>query len=249
MSVAFKTPMVFAHRGASLYAPENTLAAFNLAIEQGANGVELDVKLSADGVPVVIHDQTVDRTTDGHGKVNELTLDQLKSLDAGKLFADKYHVVQIPTLDEVLEEISKRTIVNIELTNYASPSDDLVPRVAKIVQAHALENQILFSSFLGRNLRIAKQLCPQVPVAILCLPGLPGIFNRSGLLTNTSPEIVHPYLLDVTPSLVDREHKRGRRVHTWTVNAEKDLEFVLSCGVDGVFTDDPLTALRVMERR
>lgn len=249
MTVAFNTPMVFAHRGASLYAPENTLSAFNLAIEQGAHGVELDVKLTADGVPVVIHDQTVDRTTNGHGKVNELTLDNLKQLDAGRLFSDKYPGVQIPTLDEVLEDIGKRIIVNIELTNYATPNDDLVPRVVKIVQAHGLENQILFSSFLGRNLRIASVLCPQVPVAILCLPGFPGILNRSTLLTKTSPEIIHPYLRDVRKDLVDREHRRGRRVHTWTVNQEKDLEFVLGCGVDGIFTDDPLTALRVVERR
>ncbi len=249
MAVKFRTPMLFAHRGASFYAPENTLAAFNLAIEQGADAVELDVKLSADGVPVVIHDQTVDRTTEGHGKVNELTLDQLKSLDAGKLFPEKYHGEKIPTLEEVVSEIAPRVVINIELTNYASPNDDLVPKVIKIIKDHAVEDQILFSSFLGRNLRLARQICPQIPVAILCLPGLPGIFNRSALLLKTSPEIVHPYLRDVTPVHVAREHERGRRVHTWTVNDEKDLKFVLECGVDGVFTDDPLRALRVIERR
>src|SRR5512141_2609782 len=97
----FPKPFLLAHRGASTHAPENTLPAFELALEEGADGVELDAKLSADGKVVVIHDATVDRTTDGHGRVSELSLQELKALDAGASFGDRFRGVRIPTLDEV----------------------------------------------------------------------------------------------------------------------------------------------------
>jgi len=126
-------PTLFAHRGASAYAPENTLAAFTLAIHQNADAIELDAKLSADGEVVVIHDQTVDRTTDGVGKVNELVLAALKELDAGEKYDESFRGERIPTLDEVLESIGQKIFINIELTNYASPKDDLPLKVAEIV--------------------------------------------------------------------------------------------------------------------
>src|SRR3972149_8380299 len=101
----FPDPILFAHRGASAHAPENTLPAFELALDQGADGVELDAKLSADGQVVVIHDRTVDRTTDGHGRVSDLSLAVLRSLDAGGSYSDQYRGVKIPTLEEVFETI------------------------------------------------------------------------------------------------------------------------------------------------
>jgi glycerophosphoryl diester phosphodiesterase len=219
-----------------------------MAVEHHADAIELDVKLTADEIPVVIHDPTVDRTTDGSGKVRQLTLKQIKQLDAGKHFDEKFKGEPIPTLDEVLGAFGKKILINIELTNYSTPGDNLVPLVVKIIKAHGVEENILFSSFLPRNLRAAQDILPQVPVAILCLPGLPGLINRSRFMLKTSPAIIHPYLRDVTPELITREHQRGRWVHTWTVNEAKDIQQMLNWQVDGLFTDDPLQALAMMGR-
>src|SRR5512135_2653183 len=119
------TPLVLAHRGASLHAPENTLAAFTLAADQGADGIELDVKLTRDGSIVVMHDATVDRTTTGHGRVSDLTLSEIKALDAGSNFEPQFAQERVPLLEEVFAAVAGRLMINIELTNYASRRDGL----------------------------------------------------------------------------------------------------------------------------
>lgn len=243
---SFSRPMIFAHRGAKNYAPENTLASFEMAVEQGADAVELDAKLSADNKVMVIHDQTVDRTTDGKGKVNQLTLQELKTLDAGSFFDSRFAGERIPTLDEVFESVGKKIFINVELTNYASRNDELVPLVVDLVKRHGLQRSVLFSSFFPVNLHHAQTLLPEVPVGLLAWDGVLGTLNRSSLYLRLSPKIVHPYLKDVNPRLMDRERRRGRRVHVWTVNEESDLIKMKELGVDGVFTDDPVTALRVL---
>jgi len=237
--------MVFAHRGACKYAPENTLASFQLALAQGADAIELDAKLSADGEVVVIHDPTVDRTTDGTGKVNQLTLQELKRLDAGSFFDAKYSGERIPTLDEVFESLGHKIFINVELTNYSSRQDSLVPKVADLVKKHHLETGVLFSSFAPINLRRMKALLPEVPVGLLALDGFLGTLNRSAFYFRLSPAIIHPYLTDINEKLMQVERKRKRRVHVWTVNEVHDLERLKALGVDGVFTDDPTTALKV----
>ena len=242
------TPAVFAHRGASHYAPENTIAAFELAVQQGADAIELDVKLSADRKAVVIHDQTVDRTTNGRGQVNQLPLEELKKLDAGYRFA-AYKGEKIPTLDEVFESAAKRVFINVELTNYASRNDDLVSIVAEIVKKHNIQSNILFSSFIPINLQKARALLPEVPVGLLASRGLLGALSRSAYFIKLSPEIIHPYLTDVNQRFLETERKRGRRVHVWTVNEEADMKRLFEMGVGGVFTDDPLKALRILERK
>lgn len=246
MFTKLRNPVIFGHRGACAHAPENTIASFELAALQQADFVELDAKMSKDGKVMVIHDQTVDRTTDGHGKVNELTLSDLKSLDAGTKFNSKYAGEKIPTLDEVFESVGNKLMVNVELTNYASPKDDLIEKVAEIVTRHGLQQRVLFSSFLPKNLTKMKKLLPDTPVALLCLPGLPGTLSRSFILRNISPAIIHPYLTDVNPFYVRGEHSRHRRVHVWTVNAEMNLKRMLALQVDGIFTDDPQLVRQLM---
>src|SRR5512132_864966 len=114
-------PVLFAHRGASAHAPENTLAAFELALAHQADAIELDVKLTADGHVVVIHDPTVDRTTGSQGRVKDLSLAQIRALEAGSFFSEKYRGEKIPTLEEVFESLGKRIFINVELTNYNTP--------------------------------------------------------------------------------------------------------------------------------
>ena len=238
-------PIIFAHRGASAYAPENTIAAFELALTQQADAIELDVKLSADGHVVVIHDSTVDRTTNGRGRVKDLSLSELRSLDAGHSFSEKFHGEKIPTLDEVFETVGRRTFINVELTNYNTPRDHLVEMVCMLVKKHQLQKRILFSSFLGSNLSKARSYLPDVPRGLLALSGMLGAWARSFGFVFGKYQALHPYLKDMTQQETLRVHRLNRRVHVWTVNDEQDMRRLFDWGVDGIFTDDAQLALRV----
>lgn len=238
-------PTIFAHRGASAHAPENTLAAFELALAQGAEAIELDVKLSADGHVVVIHDATADRTTDGHGRVQDKSLVQLRSLDAGAFFDPKYRGEKIPTLEEVFETLGKRLFINVELTNYKTPGDHLVESVCMLIKKFGLQKQILFSSFLASNLAKARGLLPEVPRGLLALDGVLGAWARSFGFAFGKYQALHPNLKDVTPQQIQRVHRLGRRVHVWTVNAADDMRRLFHWGVDAIFTDDPQLADQV----
>jgi glycerophosphoryl diester phosphodiesterase len=238
-------PILFAHRGASAHAPENTLAAFELALAQQADAIELDVKLSADGHAVVIHDATVDRTTGVHGRVRDLTLAQLKSLDAGSFFSEKYKGEKIPTLEEVFEAVGNRTFINVELTNYSTPRDPLVESVCLLVKRFGLQERVLFSSFFGFNLTKAHRLVPEVPRGLLAVEGWVGAWARSFGFMFGRYAALHPNMADVTPQQIQRVHRLQRRVHVWTVNAADDMRRLFQWGVDGIFTDDPQLAVQV----
>lgn len=239
-------PIVFAHRGASAHAPENTLAAFELALRQGADAVELDVKLTRDQQPVVIHDQTVDRTTDGTGRVKDLTLAELRSLDAGSHFDIAYQGEPVPTLEEVLKAIGQLTVVNIELTNYQTPNDVLPEKVAALVKRHKLARRVIFSSFNLNTLRRIHRLLPEVPLGFLADAGARGAWKRSWIgRVLIRYQALHPCYKDVNPHLLATCKRLDRLVFTYTVNEEDDMHRMFELGVDGIFTDDPPLALQV----
>ena len=240
-------PILIAHRGDKAHAPENTLAAFSLAAEKKADAIEFDVKLSADGQVIVLHDQMVDRTTNGTGNVSSLPLTALQELDAGAWFSGQFRGEKIPTLDEVFETVGKRLLMNVELTNYASPNDELVPKVVDLIRKHALQERVLFSSFFQRNLRKARLLLPEVPRGLLAMSGLLGFWART-FGWHEDIFAFHPYLSDVNPSLIQRVHAAGKRVHVWTVNSEEDLNRMIDLGVDAIFTDDPGLLLNFLKR-
>ena len=240
-------PVIFAHRGASAYAPENTLAAFETAIAQNADGIELDVKLSADGRVVVIHDMTVDRTTGARGRVKDLSLADLRAFDAGSFFSEKFQSEKIPTLEEVFEAVGRRTFINVELTNYNSPRDQLVESVCMLVKKFDLQDHVMFSSFFASNLSKAQGILPEVPRGLLAFDGLLGSWARSFGFAFGKYRALHPNLKDTTRQQVQRVHRLSRRVHVWTVNAAEDMRRLFNWGVDGIFTDDPQLAFQVRE--
>ena len=242
-------PAIIAHRGASAHAPENTLSAFRLALEHGADGIELDAKLTADGHVVVIHDQTVDRTTGSPGVVRQMTLKQLKTLDAGSFFDSTFARERIPTLEEVFSAVGVLTLINVEITNYSSPGDALPDKIADLVIKHGLQERILFSSFHPFNLiRVGRRL-PEVPRALLTLPGRAGSLARGWLGRWFSPRIIHPYYTDITGPTLEHDHQRGRMVNAWTVNDPEEMHRLFKLGIDGIITDDPRLARRVLEER
>ncbi len=236
-------PLIIGHRGASAHAPENTLAAFTLAMAQGADGIELDVKRCASGEVVVMHDETVDRTTNGTGKVQNLTLDQLHKLDAGD-------GEQVPTLDAVLEVTAtspRPFLVNIEVTNYTTPKDGLERLVVEVVKRHHCAERVLFSSFNPLTVRALSQLMPQVPRGILYHYEMPIYIRQVWLAPFVPHEFRHPDHSYITPEFVAKLNAQGKRVNTWTVNEPQDIARVAQAGVAGIIGDSPLTMRNVLE--
>ncbi|GAB4401150.1 MAG: glycerophosphodiester phosphodiesterase family protein [Anaerolineales bacterium] len=243
------TPTLFAHRGASAHAPENTLAAFELALRQQADAIELDVMLTADRAVIVFHDHTLERVTNGTGKIADYPLEVLQQLDAGAHFDAAFRGERIPTLEEVFETVAKRTFINIELKNDAAPTDDLPERVAVLVARHNLSSRVMVSSFNPIALRRFRQALPQVPQGLLALGGWQGALARGAFGRWISPhEALHPDQSDVTAALVQAAHQRGQRIHPYTVNAPADMLRLFALGIDGIHTDDPLLARQTLQQ-
>jgi glycerophosphoryl diester phosphodiesterase len=240
------SPAIIAHRGASACAPENTLAAFKLALHQGADGIELDAKLSRDGQVVVIHDQTVERTTPQQGKVRDLLAAELRKMDAGSHFDVAFQGEPIPTLEEVLKAVGRLTYTNIELTNYGSPFDALPAQVAELVRKQKLGSRVMFSSFSPIALLRIHRLLPDAPLGLLLPPGRSGKVAQALLGRLVPHQSLHPERGSVTPEMVTRAHGKGRKVLVYTVNQESEMRRLFEAGVDGIFTDDPILARRVL---
>jgi glycerophosphoryl diester phosphodiesterase len=230
--------LIIAHRGASALAPENTMAAFRAALEMKADAIELDAKLSADGVIVVHHDSTLDRTTSGSGPLRSLSAEELRALDAGSSFGAAFAGERIPTLEEVFQELGESLLINVELTNYATPLDDLPERAVSLVRGYRLEERVLFSSFNPIAIRRTKSIAPEIPIGLLLLPLEPGWVR--GLLRAATPyDALHPQQGLATIDLVAREHAKDKPINVWTVNDPERMRELLKLGVDGLITDVP----------
>ena len=229
----------FAHRGASHAAPENTLSAFRLAREMGADGIELDVQLSLDGTPVVMHDAAVDRTTQGSGTAADLTLAELKELDAGSWFSAEFEGERIPTLAEVFEALSRDLLVNVELKAMDPEPTGLEEAVVSVITRHGMDDLVLISSFNPLALRRIRQAHPHLPLALLYGPSLPEA-ERERWVQDLQPlAALHP-----EHRLVDAAHvawARGHdcRVNAWTVDAPGEMRRLLALGIGGLITNRP----------
>jgi len=229
-------PKIIAHRGACAHAPENTLSAFALALEHQADGFELDVMLTADGEMVVIHDDSVDRTTDGTGLVRQMTLAQLQGLDAGG-------GERIPTLTEVFNQFGGKCLINIELKNYASMFDALPIKVAELVRSQGLVESVLISSFNPFNLRRFKRVVPEAKFGLLTTQGKATLW----LWSLFRYDCLHPYFTDVDADLVKKMHAQNKQVNVWTVDEKEDLLRLASLNVDSIITNDPLRTRQILE--
>ncbi len=233
-------PLVIGHRGASAHAPENTLAAFRLAIEQGANGIELDVKRCQTGHVVVMHDATVDRTTNGSGQVHKLSIDALRSLDAGG--------EPVPLLSEVFEliEAAPGFLINIELTNYSTPRDGLEREVARLIKKHAIAERVLFSSFNHLLVRKLAALMPEIPRGLLYYKNMPLPMRNVWISPFIKHEFRHPHHSMITADFVTAMRVARRGVNAWTVNAPADIRRMGAYGVSGIIGDSPATIRKTL---
>ena len=228
----------FGHRGASREAPANTLVAFLRAAELGADGVELDVHLSRDGHVVVIHDFGLEATTDGHGLVRDRTLAELKALDAGSWFGPAFAGERIPTLQEVIDAVGQRLVLNIELKSQGGEEDGLVRAVLGLVERNGLLGRVIVSSFNRRAIRRVRELDPRVPVGQLYEID-PFATLRPWPRDLARPEALHPYHRMLSRAYVRWVKRRGYRIHTWTVDDPARMKQLVDWGVEIVITNRP----------
>ncbi|SFE80311.1 glycerophosphodiester phosphodiesterase [Alteribacillus iranensis] len=231
-----------AHRGASGYAPENTMAAFEKSVDMKAEMLELDVQMSKDGELVVIHDTSVDRTTNGTGAVKDMTYEELLQLDAGSYFNEAFAGEKIPTLGEVLDEYRGKIGILIEIK---SPS--LYPGIEQKIADELVDrnmhkpnnNKIIVQSFDHDSVMTFHSLLPSIPVGVLVGYSPNGISNVQLAAFSSYADYVNPNLSMIDSDLVQRIHNQGMETYPWTVRDELSADFLLNVGVDGIITDYP----------
>ena len=217
------------------------------ALELGADGIEFDVHLSADGVPVVVHDFRVDDTTDGHGRVAEMTLAQIRELDAGSSFDPAFAGERIPTLEEVLETFGERLLLNIELKYLGLRDNGLERAVIAQVERRGLGGRVIFSSFNPFALRRAARLAPHIPVGLLYAPDMPLPLRRAWLAPLCPHQARHPEHSMVDARYMAWARRRGYHVNTWTVDDPDEMRRLIGLGVDSIITNTPDVLRLVLE--
>ena len=235
---------VFAHRGYSGKYPENTMEAFRGAFAAGADGIELDVQLSKDGQLVIIHDETLDRTTTGKGYVKDYTLSELKQLDAsGKLFSG----LQLPSFEEYCEWVKNTPLItNIELKTSIVYYEEIEEKTAEMVKAFRLEDRVIFSSFNHLSIVRMKQLLPECPVGALVEHD--DRRNAGYYCSKFGFEYYHPDGSLFTKENAENCREHGVGVNVWTVNDLKMFENMTDWGVDGVITNYPKVLAELLHR-
>lgn len=229
---------VWAHRGASAYAPENTLEAFALADRMGADGIELDVQLSRDGEVVVVHDETIDRVSSGTGFVKDSTLAELKAMHFSRLHPE-YAGAVIPTLREVYELLrDSRMTVNVELKNSIIPYPGLIEKTLKITADCGMKDRVIYSSFFHPGLLEVKRLQPDAETGMLYSDGL--YHAAEYAKDKLHVDALHPALYHMQdPALLKEAAEKGLAIHVWTVNEAADMERLIRDGIDAIITNKP----------
>ncbi len=219
-----KKPLVIAHRGASFYEPENTLRAVRRALDFEVDGVEIDVRSTIEGNIVVIHDETVDRTTNGSGRVRDMSLVELRSLDAGK--GEK-----IPLLEEVIGLVGNKAMLIIELK-----TGGIEERVLSIVEKYDALDRVMFSSFIHGSVKRVKELNPRAKTGVI-IRSSP--INPSMLALDARAENICAFYKYVSWEMVQNVHGHGLNIFAWTVDDANTAENLIMLGVDGIVTNKP----------
>ena len=263
MKPAFLTPMpvVVAHRGDSMHYPENTLPAFLSAVKMGIDVVETDVHLSKDGVLVIWHDPTLERNTDGAGRIEDHTLAELKRFDAGytftkdggRTFPFRGTGVQLATLEEVLQACPGQRF-NIDLK---SKTPAIVDEFINVIRRNKSENRVVGASFHISNLKALRVKAPEIPTSITTVEVLLYLFlQKTHLLPRRLAKgrqiifqvPVRQWGIEViTPGFIKAFHERGAVIQVWTINDESEMRRLFGMGVDSVMTDDPATVIKVAQ--
>ncbi|MFD2171513.1 glycerophosphodiester phosphodiesterase [Tumebacillus lipolyticus] len=224
-----------AHRGASGYAPENTMAAFRLAKELQADGLELDVQITKDGVPVVIHDETLVRTTGAQGYVFQHTYEEICRLDAGGWFDAKFQGEKIPRLEDVLRTHGD-LLLNLELKNSYFRMPGLEEKTIELIRAYGLEQRVIVSSFHHGSMKAVHRLAKEIRTGLLYDCVLEDVIHYARAIGASA---LHPYYATVTSELLATAQAAGLMVNVWTVDDLAQMRACVQAGVDAVITNFP----------
>ncbi|MBN8208178.1 glycerophosphodiester phosphodiesterase [Bacillus sp. NTK071] len=240
--------IIFAHRGASRQCPENTMSAYKRAVEIGAEGIEIDVQLSKDSAPVVIHDRTLKRTTSGRGTVTQTSFEDLKKLDAGSWFSSNFKNERIPSLEEVLIWANQYPDLwlNVELKYYNEYDDQLARTTIPLIKKFRSEKNTVISSFEHQRLLDVHKLWSKIETA----PLYKGNLNEPcKYAKKLKAKALHPQYKLVTESQIKTIHSHGIKIRPYTVNEERWIRQFLDWEVDGLMTDVPDLALNIMHNK
>lgn len=232
-----------AHRGASRYAPENTLAAFRRALEDGVPAVECDVRRTRDGHLVVIHDAAVDRTTDGRGLVESLTLDALRRLDAGRWFGQEWTGERVPLFDEVLELVRGRALIKVEIKNNPHPAAGIEREVVEAIQRHGMEDDSFVMSFDHQAVRAVRSAAPRIATGIIYAARLVDPVAAARAAAADALCVQWEYL---DRDVVAHARGGGLGIFTWTVDDEAEFTRCLALHLDGVSSNDTRLIARLV---
>ncbi|MDO5135582.1 MAG: glycerophosphodiester phosphodiesterase [Eubacteriales bacterium] len=228
---------IWAHRGASGYMPENTMEAFELAIRQNADGIELDVQMSKDGELMILHDETVDRVTDQKGFLKDFTKEQLKSMRVAP-DRDGAGICRIPTLFEVLDLMRGTDMtVNIELKNSIFLYQNLEERVFALVKELGMEERVIYSTFNHYSVRKMREMEPEARIGLLLCDG---IVDAPAYARRLGADAIHPSVYHLWyPGFVEQVRQEGLELHVWTANTSQEFALLKGAGTDAVITNYP----------
>lgn len=230
-------PIIFAHRGASAYCPENTMSAFRKAVELGADGIETDVHMTRDGRIVCVHDGVLGRTVSGHEPVRELTWAELSARDAGGWFDPQFAGERVPALEELMELATAHgLILNIELKGGPDMPAELPVRVARIVREYGWVRNTIISSFYHPALAASRAEEPELETAILYNGHIDRPWEAAFAV---DAKTIHPPYGDATASMIRSSQAHGCKVNVWTVNDPELARRLVADGADGIITDVP----------
>lgn len=238
--------LIFAHRGAAGTYPENTMISFQIAETHKADGIELDVQLTKDGKVVVIHDETVNRTTNGKGAVRNYTYEDLQKLDASYTFSKKVGFCSIPLLEDVLEWLqSNKLLLNIELKNNKVPYRGLDEEIITLVRKYEMETRTILSSFNHYSMKRCHMMAPDIETAILYREGL---HSPWGYARKMGASAIHPNYRYIADGIIEQTLENGIAVRPYTVNDEEMMHKLFRMGVSGIVTDHPERAKALLQK-
>ena len=227
----------YAHRGASAYYPENTMLSFEKAIEMGCTGIETDVQLTKDGVLVLIHDELVDRTTDGEGFVKDYPYNDLNKLDAGCWKGKEFTGVKIPTVEELLLLTKdKNIIINFEIKNGIVMYEGIEQKLIDLIHKHKMESKVTFSSFNHYSMAKCRKLTKEISTGLLYMEGLYKPYNYA---KTVGANAIHPHFNALNEEVIKKTQKHKVKINVFTINDKKQMKFFLDMKVDGIITNYP----------
>lgn len=227
----------YGHRGASGYYPENTMLSFKKAIELGCDGIETDVQMTSDGVLVLIHDEMVNRTTDGTGLVKDYSFKGLEKLDAGSWFDGKYSSEKIPTAEElIILAKEKSIIINFEIKTGIVMYPNIEEQLIDLIFKYNMQNNVILSSFNHYSMVACKEICKEVKTGLLYMESL---YEPENYCKSVGADALHPFFYAVNSDIIKNAHIQGLQINPFTVNEEIQMKNFISAGVDGIITNYP----------